>query len=479
MMKTWRLRTRFMVAYAGLIVLGFAGLALVAGQQISQGAVEDFEINMERQASVVARGLKEVVEHFMEGESTQTAVSRLVTDFADTTNTRISLIDKSGRVWLDSNELPVTANQSAFPEIKAALNGRIIYDVRDNEQGISSIFAAAPIQEDDDILSIVQISAPLTEAREIVWQRWLTLGGGVLLLSILAIAASWGLSASLIRPLTQLRNTAHKMADGDLTQRLPENRQDEIGQLAIAFNHMASQVQAMIDEQRAFASNASHELRTPLTTIRLRSEALREGMLGKETTQQYIIEIDEEIKRMGQLVQDLILLSHLNAGRAQRGREQINLTQLANSLLRESSNISQKRQIAVTLDMPASLPSIEASLTHLHIVFRNLLDNAIKYTPEGGEVRWQMQVENEHLHALFSDTGQGVAAKDLPHLFDRFYRADKARTRQVDGVGLGLSLVQTVVKLYNGRISISSPGIGQGTTVAVWWPLSVSDMRED
>ncbi len=470
-MKRWQLQTRFMVAYAGLIVLGFAGLALIAGQQISQGSIADFETDLTTEASVLARSLREPMEQLIEGETNETAVFNLIADFANRTNTQITLINTAGQAWLKSDGTLSTAKYTEYAEVAAALEGRTIYDVRDDAQGITTGFAAAPINEDDKILSVVQISAPLAEAQALVFQRWLTLAGGVLLLSVLAVLASYGLSASLTRPLTQLRNSALKMADGDLSQRLPETRQDEIGQLAAAFNHMAGQVEAMIAEQRAFASNASHELRTPLTTIRLRSEALRDDNLDEATSQQYIIEIDDEVRRMGNLVQDLILLSRLDGGRSQPGQEKVDPRQLAHSLLREIQPQADAKQITLTLNAPDSLPFVEASLTHLQIVFRNLLQNSLKYTPAGGQITWQLQVDETNLHAILIDTGQGIAADDLPHLFERFYRANKARTREVDGVGLGLSLVQTVIKLYNGRIQISSPGIGAGTAVNVWWPF--------
>ncbi len=471
-MKTWKLRTRFVVTFAGLIVLGFTGLFIIAGQQISQGATEDFERSMEQQASLIARGLREDLENFHEGELHQSVLENTVADYADRTNTRITLIDTTGRAWLDSTGTIPAENQRDYTEVAAALENRIIYDVRTDEQGGTAVYAAAPVTEDGQILSIVQISTPLTHARGVVLERWLTLGGGVVLLTAVAIIASLWLSASLTRPLSQLRATANQMAAGNLEQRLPEDRQDEIGELAAAFNHMAEQVEAMLVEQRAFASNAAHELRTPITTIRLRSEALREGQLDEATERQYIAEIDEEAVRMGHLVQDLIILSRLEGGRAGQGQEQISPLQLAHRLMREFQPQAEARRITLTLDAPEKLPVQTASLSHMRIVFRNLLSNALKYTPDGGQVTWKIRATDDLIHHTVTDTGQGLAPEDLPRVFERFYRADKARTRQIDGVGLGLSLVQTVVALYDGRIAISSPGLGQGTKVEVWWPVS-------
>ncbi|GAB4273918.1 MAG: hypothetical protein Kow0080_21890 [Candidatus Promineifilaceae bacterium] len=470
-MKHWRLRTQFMAAYAGLIVLGFAVLAVLAGRQISQGVVEDFEANLVDQASVVARGMKETIEKFAEGKVSQTAVSTLLADYAASTQSAITLIAPNGQVWAVSDGAVPIDNQLAYPEIASAAAGTISYDVRTNEKGETAVFAAAPIAEDGKLLSIVQLSAPLAEARALVRQRWLSLAGGVLLLTVLAMLASWQLSNSLTRPLTQLRATALKMAEGDLSQRLPETRKDEIGELATAFNHMAAQVEAMLAEQRAFASNASHELRTPLTTIRLRSEALRDGTVDEETARQYIIEIDEEVRRMGNLVQDLILLSRLDANRVEPGREQADIRHIVRSVVRALQPKADEKKLHLQVEMPQDLPVMTANLSHVQIVVRNLVENAIKYTPDGGQVTIRCQHEDGYLRLVVQDTGMGIAPENLPHLFKRFYRADKGRTRRVEGVGLGLALVKTIVTLYNGRISVDSPGLGQGTIVQVWWPL--------
>jgi signal transduction histidine kinase len=262
-----------------------------------------------------------------------------------------------------------------------------------------------------------------------------------------------------------------QMAQGNFSQRLPDMRRDEFGEVANAFNYMAGQVEAMIEEQRAFASNASHELRTPLTTIRLRSEALRDGELDQATAQQYLVEIDEEVRRLGDLVQDLMMLSRLDAGRLEAGRERIDPIRLARQLLAEIAPQAESRRITLQLDAPQALPPVTAGQAHLMIVFRNLLNNALKYTPDGGSITWQIRETGDAIQHTISDTGQGIAAEDLPRVFDRFYRVDKSRSRTMPGVGLGLSLVRMIVEFYGGTIDLQSEGIGQGVTVTVVWPL--------
>jgi signal transduction histidine kinase len=226
----------------------------------------------------------------------------------------------------------------------------------------------------------------------------------------------------------------------------------------------------MIEDQRSFASNASHELRTPLTTIRLRSEALRDGTLDAAMAQQYVVEIDDEVQRLGNLVQDLMMLSRLDSGRLEAGREQIDTIRLARQLLGEIASQAERHSITLHLDVLADLQPVTAGSAHLLIVFRNLLNNGLKYTPDGGQITWRIRAEGDHLHHAISDTGQGIAAEDLPYVFDRFYRVDKSRSREVPGVGLGLSLVRMIVEFYGGTVYLTSEGIGQGTTSHVIWP---------
>jgi signal transduction histidine kinase len=288
-----------------------------------------------------------------------------------------------------------------------------------------------------------------------------------------ALLASFWLSTSLIRPLETLRDSAVRFSHGELAHRVTYHGKDEIADVAHAFNQMAEQVQAMIEEQRAFASNTSHELRTPLTTMRLRTEALRhDNTLDVSMRQQYVLELDEELIRLSELVDDLVLLSRFDANRAEIGEAQLDLARFAHSLHRTMLEQAESREIALFLDVSLDQPlSIQASLNHVTILFRNLLDNAIKYTPPGGKITWRIAASGAYAVFTIEDTGQGIAPEYLPHVFERFFRADKSRSRAVPGTGLGLALAKSIVEAYNGQIEIASPGSGQGATVTVRWPV--------
>ena len=480
------LRARMILTYTLLIVVGFGGLAWLAGGQISRAAQEDFAAAHLAQTALLARSLTEDAEHYLHEPTADQALRDRLQDFWDQLQTPIVLFDADGRAVFDVDG-PIARDKSTqTPEIMSAHTGIAAYAIRPNPAGEMTVFAAAPIFDEGKAIGVVQTARPLHAADATVRQRWSALAIGVSVLALLTVIASSWLATSLTRPLEALRGAALRLAAGDLTQRLPTNRADEIGQVATAFNHMAAEVQMMLEEQRAFAANAAHELRTPLTSIRLRSEALRNEALESALARQYIAEIDDEAARLGGLVEDLSLLARLDAGRDVRGSDQIEVARLVRSLQREFATYPEAQEVTFNLVSPSDLPPLTASLNHLRVLLRNLFSNALAYTPAGGSITCTLERvgdkgEDEELLITVTDTGQGIAADDLPHVTERFFRADKAHTRAVKGTGLGLTLVQSIVQRYRGRLEITSAGLGQGTSVRVWWPLhpTSSDLSSD
>jgi signal transduction histidine kinase len=202
----------------------------------------------------------------------------------------------------------------------------------------------------------------------------------------------------------------------------------------------------------------------------LRSEALRSGTLDAATSHQHIEEIDDEVVRLSGLVNDLLLLSRLDARQAEVGSEHIDPTRLARSAIAEIASLVETKRISLYLSISDNLPEITATSSHLYTVLRNLLDNAIKYTPEGGEITCSLCRDGQGLRIAVMDNGRGIEPAELPNVTKRFYRADKARTRSIPGTGLGLSLVDSIVAYYGGSMQVESEGLGCGTAVYVHWP---------
>lgn len=479
------IRTRLIISFLGLLTLGFTVLTLVAGSQISQAARADFEQRLAAEVQLVAQAIRPAVAQQHAGEISADDLQLVLDEYGQEMNGTLVLIPLAGLEKperspdMPNNEREIENPYRNWPELESAMHGDATVVERDDEDGQRVLATAFLLSElpsrnsgpQRDELPVVQLSVPLENLRAIVLQRWLVLVlvfAGVL--AAAGVVSLW-LARTIIHPLDLLRDSALRLSQGDLDHRVAYDAHDEVGQVAQAFNQMADEVQGMLEEQRAFASNTSHELRTPLTTIRLRSEALRnEPALDDATARQYIEEIDDEVVRLGNLVQDLTLLARFDAGRAEFGCDEVSLSRLASSVRQQVTAKAVEKQQTLTLDIPDAPLIVRASLSHLLVVFRNVLDNAIKYTPVGGEVSWSMRAVDGGVRSVIRDTGPGIAAGDLAHVFERFYRGDKSHSRSTPGTGLGLSLVKSIVDAYGGQITVDSDGPGEGTTVTIFWP---------
>jgi len=486
------IRVRLLLVYVGILVVGFAVLTLVTGQQISSAARVDYENRLKNEIRLIAQGIRaSITDTTVSDGAFDTLIAGYEAEIGgDLTVVLPEDVDRRGPPPVQQgnappaqqgtgqrNGPPPNSRFDGAPEIESALRGDVIVIQRHDSSGHDALFTAAQVMEGQQgqrAPVIVQLSVPSSNLQRLVLERWVSLWLLVGLIALLALIAATLLARSIIRPLDALRESAVQLAKGDFSHRVAYNQKDEIGEVARAFNEMAHQVESMLDEQRAFASNTSHELRTPLTNIRLRSEALRyDDSLDEAMGERYITEIDDEANRMSGLIEDLTLLSRFDAGRAELGENQIDMAQFAASLKQRFSPQLTAKNIRIELATQPDVQPVLASLNHLTVVFRNLIDNAIKYMPDGadgGQITWTTSAGIDGVCSVIQDTGRGIEAEQLPHLFERFYRADKARSRDIPGSGLGLAIVKSIVDAYGGTVSIASEGRGKGTTVTVFWP---------
>ena len=475
-LTTTSIRTRLLVVYVGIILVGLSVLTILAGGQITAAVRADYEQRLQYEIRLIGQGLTQSIASYSNGDISESDLTAAFKDYETQSGGNLTLYSISDPRGEGGSEgggggggRPSFYN---MPELENALHGETALVERKNQAGEDTYYTAVPIVYDNHLKGLLQLSVPVQNVQGLVLQRWAILGLGFAFVTSLALLAALWLSHSIIQPLYALRESALRLSEGEFSHRVTDTRKDEIGEVAQAFNIMAHQVQSMLEEQRAFASNTSHELRTPLTAIRLRTEALRnDPTLDETTTRRYVEEIDDEVASLGNLIQDLTLLSRFDAGRAELGKDEIDFVRLASTLCHQFSAQAEEKHLRLSVALPDEPVLVNASLSHLAVVFRNLLDNSIKYTPEGGSVTWRMIVATNGVFHTIQDSGSGIAPQHLPHIFERFFRADKARSRDIPGTGLGLALVKSVVEAYGGRITIESEGVGKGTTATVFWPF--------
>jgi heavy metal sensor kinase len=292
-------------------------------------------------------------------------------------------------------------------------------------------------------------------------------------LLLVAIVGYW-LARKSLAPINKLNRLAESVTAQRLDRRLPvENADDEIGRLTKTINAMIERLDRSFQEIRRFTADASHELRTPLTAIRAETElALSKGLTQNEQ-QQMLISVVEECERLTHLTDQLLTLSREDAGGTQQIRQPVDLAALLHSVAEAMRPLTEAKELK--LEITGAIPNaIEGDEGRLRQVFINLIDNTIKYTPQGGSISIQLEHQRgERTIVRIIDTGIGIASEHQAHVFERFYRVDKARSRAEGGTGLGLSIARSIVQSHEGDISLSSEP-GKGTTVVVTLPLKAA-----
>jgi two-component system phosphate regulon sensor histidine kinase PhoR len=240
---------------------------------------------------------------------------------------------------------------------------------------------------------------------------------------------------------------------------------------AVVLCHDITQLKRLDQIRSDFVANVSHELRTPLSILRGYIETLLDNPKTSREELSRILEVMERhSKRLGLLVDDLLNLARLEASDTNLDISQVRVSELFNNIVRDWKGKLAKKNLAVVVDLPPDAPVIRADGTRLQEVLYNLLDNAVKYSCENGEIRLQAARHGPEIVLSVSDNGIGIGKDDLPRIFERFYRADKARGRELGGTGLGLSIVKHIAQLHGGRVEAESE-LGRGTTIRVLLPL--------
>lgn len=288
----------------------------------------------------------------------------------------------------------------------------------------------------------------------------------------LVIAGAGGvfLANRALKPVGQIARTAREIEESDLSRRIPVQSKDELGRLASTLNQMIERLEKAFKRQQQFTSDASHELRSPLAVIRAESTLALKSERPADEYRRSLELVSHESEHMSKIIDQLLRLARADAGKEQLPFEKVRLSDLVSDLSADAEILCRDKGLEFRLDGTVDL-WVEGDRARLREMVFNLLDNAIRYTPSGGRISLSISRSDTKAVIAIADTGIGIPAEDIPHIFERFYRVDKARSRAEGGAGLGLAISKYIAELHGGTIDVESE-VGKGSTFSVRLPIA-------
>lgn len=288
---------------------------------------------------------------------------------------------------------------------------------------------------------------------------------------IIAIVGGLFLASRSLKPVDRMTKVAYEISMGDLSKRLNiPYTNDEIGRLARTFDAMIDKIDDSFKRQRQFTNDASHELRTPIAVIQSQAESALNFSHSEDEYRSALATILSEAKHMGKLVSDLLFLARSDSRAEKLHMEELNFGELVEGIVAVLKPIAQDNGIDLKVIENGDF-IVRGDQTHLTQLLYNIIDNAIKYTLPDGEIKISVEKKGKFVKTSVRDTGIGIPEEHLPHIFERFYRVDKARSRENGGTGLGLSICQWIASAHGGKIEVFSE-VGKGSTFVIWLPSS-------
>ena len=382
------------------------------------------------------------------------------------------IYDGSGNVGSRSKNISASQfplSQGAYAD---ALEGKNSYETFTvgGQQPIRVI--TMPILFEGKLINLVQVGTSLEAVQETLRNLKIFLFTAVPSVLILAALFARFMARRALKPISRIIDTAREIGQGqELSKRIPVLKiKDELGQLALTFNEMMNRLENSFAQMRQFSSDASHELRTPLTVLKGQNELILSKQRKPEEYQEVISSNLEEINYMSKVLEDLFVLSKSDENQVNLDYKPVDLRALVEEVFKHAEILAEEKNIKIIIAFLEPI-EIKGDEVRLRQMVWNVLQNGIKYTQQGGELKISLQNEGDFALLTIQDTGIGIPEEDLPLIFNRFYRVDKARTRDEGGSGLGLSICRQIAEAHKGKIEVESK-LGVGTRFKIRLPNS-------
>jgi signal transduction histidine kinase len=384
-------------------------------------------------------------------------------------DTRVRVLNLQGTVLIDSAQGATTSDLSSDPLVRRALQGE--YASRsDTTSDTPTVAVAMPVLIEGRTIGVAYLSQSLRDVLTVLNDLRVRLVLATLIALALSVLVGWWLSQRITRPVQRLTTAAEAVAQGNFDQTVQVNSRDELGRLSHTFNDMTTRLQAARQMQVDFVADVSHELRTPLTSIKGTLETLRAGAVDDlEVRDRFLGTVEAETDRLIRLVNDLLILSRADSAALNLSRKPTDMDRLVQAMADRLTEQARALDLTLRVEIAPDAPLAWADADRIEQVLRNLIDNAIKYSRPGGSITLRVSAMPDRLVLVqVIDQGIGIPADELPRVGERFYRADRARSR--GGHGLGLAIAQSLVRAHGGELWLDSEE-GVGTTASFTLPI--------
>ena len=407
------------------------------------------------------------------------ALSRMVDQWRIHSEVRVTVADARGILVAAplQGDVGSPVDDSRRPGLREALAGRANSMVWRNPQygNQDTMYVNVPVREENRVLGAVRVAYTLTQIQQNIGRIRAALLSAVTGYAALIVVLTFWLAGTIVRPVEALSRSAQRLAAGELEHRVKVEATEEIIHLGATLNQMAERLQHLEGLRRRYVSDVSHELRTPLASIRGLAETLLEyGPSDPELPGRYLPRIIGQTDRLARLASQLLDISQIESGTLVTSVQPLSLAPLVEEVVQGCAADADGREVRLVVDIPRDFPDVTADRDRLVQVLTNLIDNGIRHTPPGGRLTIRAEAMGDTVTLTGEDTGKGIPPEHLPHVFTRFYRVDPARSRGSGGAGLGLAIVQEIVRAHGGRVRVDSE-VGQGTRFTIDLPLTRPD----
>jgi signal transduction histidine kinase len=443
-----RLWFRLGLIFAAIVLATVVTIYFFVSERIAV-EVEDYATRYQQYLSTQIRSRLYI--YYLQQGLSWDGVQSYVEDTADVTGTRIILAAGNGTVMGDSARELLGINYTDPSKSPIELTW--------NQEVVGRAYIIPDPGAEEYVAPFVRLSASIN--RSLLLGGSLAIGIGLLLTFIL--------SRRMMSPIEALAGAARRLGRGDLSQRVHLQGEGEIASLAQAFNSMADDLEYAEQLRRNMVADVAHELRTPLSNVQGYLEAIRDGVIEPDAAA--IHSLNEETALLSRLVNELQELSLAEAGELKLVYQTEDIAHLVRQAVTSWQLQLTTGEISMSLELPDDLPPVNIDWQRVNEVLHNILKNAVAHTREGGTIEIAARQKGKWVEVSVSDTGEGIPAEDLPHIFERFYRVDKSRARATGGTGLGLTIAKRLVEAHGGTIVVQSE-LGEGSRFSFTLPIA-------